>query len=91
MPRFDKSPLKFRSSPLMEAVVDESDVIDSNEIRVVSKDDRTIFTIRLGEDGRSIEVRRTSGVMVDGKYLDDLSIQPRASNVVELRLMSDAG
>lgn len=90
MPRFDKSPLMFRSSPLTEEPDDGSDIIDSHEVRVVSKDDRTIFVVRLGEDGRSIEVRRTSGVVIDCKYYDDLSIQPRASNVVELRVVHDA-
>lgn len=91
MPRFDKSPLKFRSSSVMEEPADDSDVIDSNEIRVVGNNDNTIFVIRLGEDGRSIEVRKFQGVVIDLKYHEELAIQPRASNVVELRLVSDAG
>lgn len=90
MPRFDKSPLKFKSSPVMEEPTDDSDVIDSNEVRVVSESDRTIFVIRLGEDGRSIEVRRFQGIVIDLKYHEELAIQPRASNVVELRLLSDS-
>ncbi len=91
MPRFDKSSLRFQSSSIVDEPGDGPVVIDSDEVRVVSKDGRTIFTVRLGKDGRSIEVRCTSGVMIDGKYYDDLSIRPRASNVVELRLVSDAG
>lgn len=90
MPRFDKSPLKFRSSPVMEEPDDDSDVIDSNEIRVVGNNDNTIFVIRLGEDGRSIEVRKFQGVVIDLKFHGELAIQPRASNVVDLRLLSDS-
>jgi hypothetical protein len=86
MPRFDKSPLCFKSSGLLEDASDKSDVLDSNQVRVVNKDGRTLFTVVLGEDGRSIEVRRTNGTLIDGKYYDNLSIQPLASNVVELRL-----
>lgn len=91
MPRFDKSPLKFKLSLMMEEPADDLDVIDSNEVHIINKSDRTIFVIRLGEDGRSIEVRRFQGVVIDLKYHEELAIQPRASNVVELRLVSDAG
>jgi hypothetical protein len=89
MPRFDKSPLCFKSSRLLEDVSDKSDNIDSDQIRVIAKDGRTIFSIVLGNDGRSIEVRGTNGTLIDGKYYDNLSIKPTSSNVVQVRLLSD--
>lgn len=87
MPRFDKSSLVFKSSHLMEDAPDKSDVLDTNQVRVVAEDGRTAFTIRLGEDGTSIEIATAFFVNVGGKMYEGLAIRPTASNRINVELI----
>lgn len=60
--------------------------IKGSTVRFVTEDDRTMFEIRLGKDGRSIEIRGVEATKVDGRiYVEQLSIQPNSSNSVTIR------
>lgn len=55
-------------------------------VRIVTEDDRTMFEVTIGKDGRSIEIRGVSMTKVDGAiYTEQLSIQPNSSNSVTIR------
>ena len=60
--------------------------VAGNSVRFVTEDGRTMFEVRAGDDGRSIEVRavevtKHGGVIYDGMLL----IEPRSANGVNLR------
>lgn len=59
---------------------------DFKEVRFLAEDGQAMFEVRIGADGRSIEVR---GVEVykhgDAIYTEVLEIRPRYANTVEIR------
>lgn len=87
MPRYDKSPLTFKATDWNENQADNSDAIDTDQLRVVAKDGRTAFVIRLLDgDEPSIEVAHASCVKVNGKLYDGLVIVPTASNRIIVKM-----
>ena len=61
-------------------------VHDFTCVRFLTDEGRPIFEVRVGEDGRSIDVRGIDCCRVDGvMYSEALEISPRYSNGVEIR------
>ena len=60
--------------------------IESNSVRFVAEDGRTMFEVSVGDDGRSIEVRGVDSCNVDGvMYTGSIDVRPRVSNCVYVR------
>lgn len=63
-------------------------VHDFKEVRFLTDDGRAIFEVRIGEDGRSIEVRGVDSYKFDGViYSEHIEIRPRYANGVEIRTL----
>ena len=61
--------------------------VDGRCVRFVSDDDRTMFEVIAGKDGRSLEVRAVEVTKVDGViYAGRLVVYPAASNTVTIRV-----
>ncbi len=61
---------------------------DFKEVRFLTDDGRPIFEVRIGADGRSIEVRGVDSYKHDGTiYTEALEIRPRYANGVEIRTL----
>ena len=59
--------------------------VDSNCVRFVAEDGRTMFEVTVRKDGHSIEVRGVETCKVDGiLYSEALEIRPRVSNCIEI-------
>lgn len=60
-------------------------VVDASRVRFLI-DDRCMFEVSIGDDGRSIEVRAVEMVKVDGRvYAAKLAVEPNVSNSVTIR------
>ena len=58
---------------------------DFKEVRFLSDEGQVMFEVRIGKDGRSIEVRGVDVYKHDGAlYTEALEIRPRYSNGVEV-------
>lgn len=56
------------------------------EVRFVTDQDRTMFEVSIGQDGRSIEIKGVDVVAVDGVLYDSsLAACPNASNSLTIR------
>jgi hypothetical protein len=58
---------------------------DSRRVCFIAEDGRTMFEVRTGDDGRSIEVRgvdvcKVNGVLYEGRF----TVRPMASNAVDI-------
>lgn len=61
-------------------------LVDSDRVRFVAQDGRTMFEVVAGKDGRSIEIRGVDVCQVDGVlYSDAIELRPRAANTVVVR------
>lgn len=90
MPRYDKSPLTFKATDWNENQTDNLDAIETDQIRVVAKDGRTAFVIRLLDcDEPSIEVAVVGCVKVNDKFYEGLVIVPTASNRIIVKMKED--
>ena len=68
------------------AVSKDAHLVDSDRVRFVAEDGRTMFEVVAGKDGRSIEVRGVDTCKVgDQVYSNALDIRPHVSNLVEIR------
>ena len=60
--------------------------VAGKSVRFVTDDGRTMFEVRAGDDGRSIEVRAVEVTKHDGVLYDGtLQIEPRGANGVNVR------
>lgn len=60
--------------------------VNSDRVRFVAEDGRTMFEVVACKDGRSIEVRGVEACRVSGVlYSDAIEVRPQASNMVTVR------
>lgn len=68
--------------------------VEGQEIRVVTPDGHTVFSVTILEHERrgvGLEVRAVDGVRIDGAdYYGRLAIHPQFSNSVEITLRKDS-
>lgn len=61
--------------------------VDAHSVRFCADDGRTMFEVRCGEDGRSIEVRGVDCCRVgDVLYSELIDIRPKSANSVLVRV-----
>lgn len=62
--------------------------VGDDSVYFQNEDGRAMFEVRVGKDGRSIEVRGVETCKVGGVlYTEQLSIEPRSTNVVMVRTL----
>ncbi len=68
------------------SVSKDARVVDSDRVRFVAEDGRTMFEVVAGKDGRSIEVRGVETCLVNGVlYSSMIEIRPQVTNQVTIR------
>ncbi len=69
-------------------VTNDQVVHDFKEVRFLNDAGEPMFEVRIGQDGRSIEVRGINTHSMNGKiYTETLEIRPRYANLVEVRAL----
>lgn len=59
--------------------------INSDSVRFVAEDGRTMFEVKIGKDGKSIEILGIETCKVGGVlYSDCIDIRPRVGNCIEV-------
>lgn len=74
--------MKVRVGDFFGDVIQE---FDTRRVCFIAEDGRTMFEVRTGDDGHSIEVRgvdvcKVNGVFYEGRF----TVSPRASNAVDI-------
>jgi len=61
--------------------------VNSDTVRFVADDGRTIFEVSIGKDGRSLDVRAVDNCVIGGElYAARLVVAPHASNSASVRV-----
>lgn len=61
-------------------------LVDSDRVRFVAEDGRTMFEVAAGKDGRSIEVRGVESCRVNEVlYSNAIDVRPLVTNLVTIR------
>jgi len=68
-------------------ITNDEEFHDFDTVRFVVDDGRTMFEVRAGKDGKSIEVRGVEVCFVDGTmYSEALVVYPNCSNSILVRV-----
>lgn len=68
------------------SVTKDVQLVDSDRVRFVAEDGRTMFEVVAGKDGRSIEVRGVEACRVGGvMYSNAFDVRPQVTNQVTIR------